>query len=307
MMDSANFLDTLSGQDLSEVLRKGARRLTAAGIHSARLDAEVLLGHVLAMTREQLTVATKSPLSAEQASRFETLLERRLRREPVAYITGRKEFWSLDFLVTPDVLIPRSETELVIEVALSLTATLAAQRPLRIIEIGTGSGAIAVSLARELTRARVWATDISLGALAVGRYNARLNGVAERVGFMAGDLFTALSARRQAFDLIVSNPPYIRRDEIATLEVEVNQWEPRAALDGGPDGLEFYRRMAGEAWQFLTPGGAMVMEIGAGTARAVLAIMNQSGRYRDLGVIEDYAGKDRVVVARNTAPRPPSN
>jgi release factor glutamine methyltransferase len=307
MMDSAIFLDTPTGQDLREVLREGARRLTAAGIESARLDAEVLLGHVLAMTREQLTVAAKLPLSAEQVSRFETLLERRLRREPVAYITGRKEVWSLDFLVTPNVLIPRSETELVIEVALSLTATLAAQRRLRVIDIGTGSGAIAVSLATELTGARVWATDISLRALAVGRSNARLNGVAERVGFMAGDLFAALSPRSQAFDLIVSNPPYIRRDEIATLEPEVNQWEPRAALDGGADGLEFYRRMAAQAWQFLTPEGAMVMEIGAGTDREVLAILNQSGRYRDLGVVQDYAGNDRVMVARNAASRPPSN
>src|SRR5574341_2352713 len=216
MMDSAMFLDTPTGQDLREVLSEGARRLTAAGVESARLDAEVLLGHALAMTREQLTVAAKSPLSAEPVSRFETLLERRAQREPVADVTGRKEFWSLDFVVTPDVLIPRSETEFVIDVALSLTAALAAQRPLRVIDIGTGSGAIAVSLARELTRARVWATDISLRALAIGRYNARLNGVAERVGFMAGDLFTALSASRQAFDLIVSNPPYIRRDEIAT-------------------------------------------------------------------------------------------
>jgi release factor glutamine methyltransferase len=280
--------------------------LTAAGIESAWLDAEVLLGHALAMTREQLTAATTVPLGADPMRRFETLIERRLGREPVAYITGRREFWSLDFLVTPEVLIPRSETELLIEIVLSLAAKLTVEPPLRLIDLGTGSGAVAVSLARELTAARVWATDISLRALALGQSNARLNGVADRVTFLAGDWFEPLGTKSEGFHFIVSNPPYVRRGEIKTLEPEVRLWEPRAALDGGVDGLEFYRRTAVHAGQFLVPGGAVVMEIGAAMGREASAIFSQNGCYRDLAVIQDYAGRDRVVVAKRAPRRPAS-
>ncbi|MBM2804131.1 MAG: protein-(glutamine-N5) methyltransferase, release factor-specific [Deltaproteobacteria bacterium] len=281
-----------------DLLSQGVRGLAAAGIDQARLDAEVLLGHVLAMTHEQLIVAADLPLSAEQVQRFAALWQRRLSREPVAYITGKQEFWSLDFHVTRDVLIPRPETERLIEVALTLAAELGSDKPLRVLEIGTGSGAIAVSLATELPSAEIIATDISTVALEVAQGNAMLHGAAGRITFLPGDLFAALGGDIAAFDLIVSNPPYIRRAQIATLEPEVSRWEPRGALDGGADGLDFYRRIAAQAWQFLTLNGALTLEIGADMGGEVSSVFNRAGFYREVAVFHDYAGCDRVIGAK---------
>jgi release factor glutamine methyltransferase len=281
-----------------DLLSQGVRGLAAAGIDSARLDAEVLLGHVLAMTHEQLIVAADLPLSAEQVQRFAALWQRRLSREPVAYITGKQEFWSLDFHVTRDVLIPRPETERLIEVALTLAAELGSGKPLRVLDIGTGSGAIAVSLATELPSAEIIATDVSTVALEVAQGNAMLNGAANRITFLPGDLFAALGGDIAAFDLIVSNPPYIRRAQIATLEPEVSRWEPRGALDGGADGLDFYRRIAAQAWQFLTLNGALTLEIGADMGGEVSSVFNRAGLYREVAVFQDYAGCDRVIGAK---------
>ncbi|HYA27254.1 MAG TPA: peptide chain release factor N(5)-glutamine methyltransferase [Acidobacteriota bacterium] len=288
---------------LRNMLRHGIETLVAGGIQSARIDAEVLLADAVAMTREQIVVGAELPISSEQLCRFDTLLQRRVQREPVAYITERQEFWSLEFRVTPEVLIPRPETERLIEIALSLAKDLPADKPQRFADIGTGSGIIAVSLARELVTARVLATDISTGALTIARENARLNGVADRITFLAGNMFAALATGAEEFDLIVSNPPYIRRDEIATLEPEINRWEPRRALDGGADGMDFYRCIAAQTWQFLSPHGAVMVEIGAAMGCQVLAIFNQAGFYRDVTVMPDYAGRERVVIARNAARR----
>lgn len=297
-MESTTFENSANDPRVHELLSQGVRCLAAAGIESARLDAEVLLGHVLAVTRAQLIVAADLWLQADQVQRFEALLQRRLSREPVAYITGRQEFWSLDFQVTRDVLIPRPETERLIEVALTLTGELRSDTPLRVLDIGTGSGVIAVSVATELPWAEIVATDVSTVALEVAQRNAARNEVAGRITFLAGDLFAAIAERIGRFDLLVSNPPYIRRAEIATLEPEVGRWEPRAALDGGVDGLDFYRRIAAAAWQFLTPNGALALEIGADMGGEVCAIFNQAGRYRDVAVFQDYAGRDRVVGAK---------
>jgi release factor glutamine methyltransferase len=244
------------------------------------------------------------PLGAEQAERFQSLLARRLQREPVAYIIGRQEFWSLDFQVTRDVLIPRPETERLIEVALLLGAQLRSDHPLRVLDIGTGSGAIAVSIAKESPSAKIFATDISPSALAIACRNGTLNGVVERITYLCGDLFAAIADQEEPFDLIVSNPPYIRRAEIATLKPEVRHWEPRTALDGGADGLDFYRRIAARAGQFLAPNGALALEVGADMGGEVCAIFNQAGRYREVAVFQDYASRDRVVgakVATNSA------
>ena len=293
--------ETTREPHVSEIVREGAQSLMVAGVESAWLDAEVLLGHALAMTREQLIVSRGVPLGGEPASQFNALLQRRLRREPLAYIIERKEFWSMEFVVTPDVLIPRPETELLIEIALGLVGQLHTGTPLRIVDVGTGSGAIAISLAKELPRARFWATDSSIPALALARRNAGLNGVADQITFLAGDLLAAFTVEGGGFDLIVSNPPYLRTGEIATLEPEVSQWEPRAALDGGADGMEFYRRIAAQAWQLLKPGSGLVTEVGAGMGREVLGIFSRAGCYRDAAVIQDYTGKDRVVMARNAA------
>jgi release factor glutamine methyltransferase len=298
-MEAAPSNDSPSRPRLREILRHGTQTLVACGIQVARLEAEVLLADAMAITREQLVLSAEQPVSSEQVRRFKVHLQRRLQREPVAYITGRQEFWSLEFRVTPEVLIPRPETERMIEVVLSLVSELPADKPQRLVDLGTGSGIIAVCLAKELPSAQIWAADISTAALAVARENARLNSVADRIGFLAGNLFAALSGRTEGFDVIVSNPPYIRRDEIATLEPEISQWEPRGALDGGADGLDFYRCIAAQAWQFLSPQGAVVVEIGALMSGAVSAIFNLAGFYRDVSVIQDYAGRDRVVIARN--------
>lgn len=297
-MESTTLESSVNNPRVRDVLSQGVRYLAAAAIDSAQLDAEVLLGHVLTTTRAQLIVAAELSLSAEQVQRFAALWQRRLSREPVAYITGKQEFWSLDFQVTRDVLIPRPETERLIEVALTLVAELGSNKPLRVLDIGTGSGAIAVSLATELPRAEMIATDVSMAALEVAQGNATLNGVADRITFLPGDLFAALGGDMAAFDLIVSNPPYIRRAEIATLKPEVSRWEPRGALDGGADGVDFYRRIAAQAWRFLTPSGALALEIGADMGGEVCALFNQAGRYRDVALFQDYAGRDRVVGAK---------
>jgi release factor glutamine methyltransferase len=287
---------------LRDLLSQGVGRLASAGIESARLDAEVLLADALAMTREQLLVAAHSALRAEQVQRFEALLLRRLRREPVAYITGRREFWSLDFQVTRDVLIPRPETERLIEVALLLGAEMASNKPARVLDIGTGSGAIAVSLAKEMLTALIYATDISPAALAVARRNALLHGVADRMTFFSSDMLAALGEKIVGFDLLVSNPPYIRRAEIDALEPEVRDWEPRGALDGGADGLKFYRPIAAQAWRLLKPGGAVVLEIDTAMGRQVAALFHQAESYREVAIMQDYAGRDRVVVAKAAPP-----
>ena len=296
-MESTALENLTNDSRVRELLSRAVSCLATAGIDSARLDAEVLLGDVLTMTREQLIVAAHLSLQAHQVQRFEALLQRRLEREPVAYIIGRQEFWSLDFQVSRDVLIPRPETERLIEVALLLAAQSRSDKPVRVLDIGTGSGAIAVSIAKELPSARIYATDISPTALAIARRNAKLNGVIERINFRGGDLYTAIADQEARFDLIVANPPYIRRAEIATLKPEVSQWEPRAALDGGADGLDFYRRIAAQAGQFLAPKGTIALEIGAGMGSEVLPILIQAGVFQDVKIVHDYAGWERVAVA----------
>jgi release factor glutamine methyltransferase len=248
------------------------------------------------MTRTELVVAANSRLGYVQWESYEAVLARRLRREPVAYITGRQEFWSLDFDVTPDVLIPRPETERLVEIALRLALELRVGEPLRILDLGTGSGAIAIALARELPGAEVWATDISPSALSVACRNAARHSVADRIHFFQSDLFADLSVEGP-FDLILANPPYIRRSEIANLEPEVSRWEPRGALDGGIDGLDYYRRIAADASDYLSPGGTVALEIGADMGSSVTALFSSAGAV-NAQIFQDYSGKDRVVVAR---------
>jgi len=284
---------------LRDALRLAAARLSAAGIDHPRLDAEVLLAHALNMSREQLVIGGDVTIPSAAARGFESLLLRRLAREPVAYITGTQEFWSLDFAVTPEVLIPRPDTERLVEIALLCAAKFAAVKPPQIVDLCTGSGAVAVSLARELPSAQIYATDISLAALAIARCNAKTHRVASRVQFFSGDLFDALVPRPETgFDLIVSNPPYVRQAEIVSLVPEVSRWEPRAALDGGIDGLDFYRRIAAAAPDYLAERGGLALEIGADMAREVSAICADTGRYRKIEVFQDYAGCDRVILAQ---------
>ena len=280
---------------VAQVLLTGARRLLAAGIESGRLDAELLLGHVLGMSREQLVIGASMPLSQQQWQEYESILLRCLAAEPTAYITGRQEFWSKDFHVTPDVLIPRPETECLVEVALKLAAKW--PEPLRILDLGTGSGAIAIAVAGELPKAEIFATDISHAALTLARQNAVKHGVAGQIHFLQGDLFGAIPKVGAKFHLILSNPPYIRRGEIAELAPTVSRWEPHGALDGGPDGLDYYRRLAAEAIDYLLPNGAIIVEIGADMGASVRALFANAATGIDATIDQDYSGQDRIVVA----------
>lgn len=285
-------------QTLRRALLAGVQRLQRAGIDSARLDAEVLLGDVLAMTREQLVSMPDVPLTGAQIEHYEETLRRRFEREPVAYITGRQEFWSQGFHVTPDVLIPRPETERLVEIALRIASGINHAAPMRILDIGTGCGAVVISLAKELASAELWATDVSKAAVAIARGNAVRNGVSEKIKFRCGDLFAPIDGEAGQFTLIVANPPYIRTGEIAGLAPEVSRWEPRVALNGGTDGADFYRRIAARASCYLALHGGVALEIGSDMGAAVARIFDDTGRYANARVFKDYAGRDRVFVAQ---------
>jgi release factor glutamine methyltransferase len=298
--DSQVVYSTSGPQAIRCVLVDATQRLKAAGIDSARLDAEVLMCHALQVEKSQLYVSLDEPLELSARRKFSDFLIRRLHREPIAYITGCQEFWSLDFLVTPDVLIPRPETERIVEISLECAGAFDGDLPLRILDIGTGSGALAVTLAKELPRAQVLATDVSPAALEIARHNAARHQVADRIQFRASNLFELI--REHEFHLIVANPPYVRRGELPALAPEVGQWEPRTALDGGLDGLDYYRRIVGQGLRHLLPGGALIMEIGAAMGREIRELLGAAGNYTPPVVYQDYALKDRVIVAHAASP-----
>jgi release factor glutamine methyltransferase len=237
-------------------------------------------------------------------------LERRAIGEPVAYIAGKREFWSLDFAVSPEVLIPRPETELLVESALSCLNRAPGQTGvadaagwhLHALDLGTGSGAIAVSLVKERGDLAVWATDVSGPALDIARLNARRHAVEPRIRFAQGDLFEPVADKKDFFDVIVSNPPYVPSAELAHLAPDVRDWEPRMALDGGAAGLDFYRRIIAEAPLYLSPEGSLLVEIGPDLAVRVRELLAASGQYEECAVHPDYSGRPRVVSARK-APR----
>jgi release factor glutamine methyltransferase len=309
---------------IHQLLSQATAVLTTNGIPNPRLDAEVLLAHALGLTRAGLYARLQDVILEADVRRFHQLLYRRQRREPLQYITGGQEFWSLEFKVTPDVLIPRPETELIVEVALQLLSQHSEvgewgsgvsrkeenqksngkgqkskinSSAIRILDVGTGSGCVAIALAKELPEAEMWATDVSSTSLAVAQENAQRHGVADRVHFLQGDLFFPLHSLDLTFDLIISNPPYIADDDIPTLQPEVSKWEPRGALDGGHDGLDFYRRLLGEGPQYLHSGGWLVMEIGHGQQSEVLRLARQQPTLTAACDL-DYEGRARIVRAQ---------
>jgi release factor glutamine methyltransferase len=284
------------------VLMDGTQFLRDAGIESARLDAEVLLGRALDKERADIYLGMESTLNDSDEKIFRESLTRRAKGEPVAYITGHKEFWSLDFVVTPDVLIPRPETELVVELALEGAIMAATKAPLKILDIGTGSGVIAIALAKELPAAEIWAVDVSAAALNIAEVNARRHGVAERIKFLDGDLFNPIAELGRRFDVIISNPPYVLSKEIANLGREVRDWEPKMALDGGPDGLDCYRHIIGGAHTYLAPEGRVLLEIGEDQGTAVAGLFVRAEGFEAATIFQDYAGKDRVIGASKIAP-----
>jgi release factor glutamine methyltransferase len=286
---------------LLQILTWAEAEFVALHLQSPRLDAEVLLAHSLGLDRAGLYARLHTVLSPPQIAAFQQLIHRRLQHEPVQYITGVQEFWSLEFTVTPAVLIPRPETELVIETALRLlsqVSSLKSQVSSPILDVGTGSGCIAIALATELPTAEIWATDISAEALAVAEANAQRHHVHQRIRFLQGSVFAPLANQSQGFDVIVSNPPYIARDGLRTLQPEVRDWEPRHALDGGNDGLDFYRQLLNEASEYLTPNGWLVLEIGHGQEVVLMPMIKGHPEFADHFCVSDYEGRGRVIAAR---------
>lgn len=283
-----------------QALAWGTTVLSRCGIETPRLDAEVLLAHVLACERIALCRDREKGLTAAALLRFQELVRRRGVHEPLAYLTASREFWSLPLTVCADVLIPRPETEFVVEAALRHAQATTDQDVCRILDVGTGSGNIAIAVAKELPRSEVVAIDRSARALEVARANARANGVASQIAFLQSDLLGGLNPRRAPYDLLLSNPPYVAAFEWSTLPETVRGHEPRIALDGGDDGLLFYRRLIAEGPPFLHNASAAIVEVGDRQAGDVCRLFQQSRQWTCVEVIKDYSGVERVVVARCT-------
>jgi release factor glutamine methyltransferase len=267
------------------------------GNKSARLDAELLLGEALGLDRIKLIVEAERPLADHELSRYRDLIRRRRASEPIAYILGRREFFALPMVVDRRVLIPRPDTEILVETALRGTN----ERHLygRMLDLCTGSGCVAIAFAKERPTWRVTAVDLSPEAAAVARENVQRAGVVHNVAVLEGDLFAAL-AEDARFELITANPPYIPSAEIAHLDADVRDFEPRMALDGGSDGLHVTRRLIGEAMRYLSPGGLLALEGGFDQAPAVAALLQASG-FSEIARSKDLAGVERVVSGRRSA------
>jgi release factor glutamine methyltransferase len=287
---------------LRAALASAISRLTAANVPSPRLNAELLLMFTLACDRAYLHAHPERKLSAEEQRRYDHALEERERGVPAQYITGHQEFWGMDFIVTPDVLIPRPETEHVIETVLrgvGRAPLLAAL--LRIADVGTGSGCIALALARELPSAEIHATDISSAALEIARANASRLQLEARVQFHQADLLQGFESG--GFDLVVSNPPYVGASEEDQVQLEVRKYEPRNAVFAGPTGLEVIARIIPQARESLKPGGWLVMEISGTIAERVRGLLAD---WDEVEIANDLQGIPRVAAARNTWDRMPS-
>jgi len=281
---------------VGEALREGIRRLEVAGVPSAPLAAELLLLHVLGRDRTWIYAHPEEAPTPDQLSAFFSLVASRIAGTPTQYLTGKQEFWGLQFEVTPDVLIPRPETEHVIEVVLTRLSGPRRNMPLRVADIGTGSGCIAVALAKELPAAEICAADISAAALVVARRNAGRHGVADRIKFVESNLLDAVIAPAQ-FDVIVSNPPYIARAEAHTLPMDVRAHEPEVALFAGQDGLALYPSLVKQAGERLVPGGLLVLELGFGQFEAVSTLLDAAHGWTRVSAMQDLAGIVRVISA----------
>ena len=278
---------------VAEALSRAARRLDEAGVSSAPHDAEALLRHVLGWDRARVVVEGGAPLDPESETSFFALVDERAARRPLQHLTGRTWFWRQELLVSPDVLVPRPETEVLVEAALE--ALRGVERPL-VADVGTGSGCIALAIASERPDAEVHATDLSPAALGVARDNARRLQLDHRVRFHEGDLLAPLVASFGRFALVASNPPYVGIEEAPALPPEVRDHEPPLALFPPGDRLSVYRRLAPQAASALRPGGVLVVEVGAGMAAEVAAVAQAAG-LRLARTIPDLAGIPRTVVA----------
>lgn len=286
-----------AGHTVREILLDAQRRLAAAGVDAPRLNAEILLAHVLRKSRAEVVILRDERLPTDAHAAFDQALVRRLRREPLQHITGRTEFWSLEILCDRSALVPRPETELLVEAALECLKGVAS--PV-IADIGVGTGCVSVAIATERPDAHIHCTDIDPHTLSLAERNLKLHNLGGRVSLMEGDLVEPLFRIGLAgtLDGIVSNPPYIPTADLADLQPEVRDYDPRGALDGGASGLEVIRRLAKETPGLVKTGGFLALEIGAGQAQDVRKIIDAGGAWRCAQTILDGAGHERVIVAR---------
>ncbi|NQU42517.1 peptide chain release factor N(5)-glutamine methyltransferase [bacterium] len=283
---------------IKDAIARSAQWLGERGIESPRLDAEVLLGHIVGMSRLDLYLAWDRPLSEDEKVRYRQDLKRRADHEPVAYIIGHREFYSIDFEVNRHVLIPRPETELLVDTVLEAIETLQESRPekmLRLADVGTGSGSIAVALAHTLPEIEIVATDTSRAALDTACRNAERNEVADCIDFRLASILEGVEG---PLEIVASNPPYIPESDRDTLPPDVVKHEPTGALFSGPDGLEAIRELIPQAAERLVSGGFLIFEIGQGQGDAVRDLIRGDGCYEEPEVRPDYQGIERVVVAR---------
>jgi len=284
-------IETIAG-----AVDRGRARLTAVGIEAAGLEACVLFEHAAGLDRAALLARGREPADPGAVQRYEGLLDERSRRIPLSYITGEREFWSLRLRVDRRVLVPRPETETLVEAALDRISSGA-----RVADVGTGSGAVIIALALELGTGEFFGTDRSASAIEVARANAAEHGLAKSIKFFLGDLLAPLRGLPGLLDAVVSNPPYIPTAELGDLQPEVRDFEPRGALDGGCDGLVVIERIITGAPSLLRCGGWLLLEIGAGQADPVRALLQRTGRFDDISTRRDLAGIERVVAARKAA------
>lgn len=293
-MSSSETLKVAMTTSITNGILQGAQALRKAGVPEARREASSLLGFVLSRDRTFLISHAENLIDDQDLNDFQNLIRRRADGEPLQYLTSSQDFYGLDFKVTPDVLIPRPETELLVETALRLISD--PQSAVFLCDIGTGSGCIAISLLHERPGARAIALDVSPSAIRVAEENANRHSVNDRITFVLSDCFQSLPPGTQAFDLIVSNPPYVSAEALDGLQREVRDHEPRIALTPGGDGLSIIRRLIAEASEFLKPDGFMLLEIGFDQAAAIEALIRQSTTWKLLGIEPDLQGIPRVVV-----------
>lgn len=280
---------------IAETLNRAKVRLREASVPNDVLDAQTLLAHALGCDRTYLIINYREELAAEPAAKFGDLIERRAAGEPLQYITGHQEFFGLDFKVTPDVLIPRPETEIIVEETIRLVHDLEIESPV-IIDVGTGSGCIAVALARELSQSSVIAIDVSIAALLVAKQNAKRHDLSDRISFLAADLLSAL-AQTQIADFLVSNPPYVAQAEMTGLQREVRDWEPALALTDFDDGLSFYRRLLNDAVSRVKSGGYLLCEMGFSQSAEVMTMIDRQ-YWIEQRLLDDMQGIPRTLLLR---------
>ena len=281
---------------MKDFLEWSIGRLSQAGFASPRMETEELFSGALKVGREEIFLRPERVLTEPEKNTLRSFVERRVLREPVAYILRTKEFWSLDFTITPEVLIPRPETEILVGTLLSLNTKKPDELSFRLLDIGTGSGVIAVVAAKEIPNCQVTATDYFQSVLTVAKLNSERHGVSDKIHFVKSNIFSHLP--KVLYDCIVSNPPYVKTSNLNDLVSDVIDFEPRGALDGENDGLGFYKRIIPKALNYLKNGGFIILEIGETQANAVTGLFRSTGHYEKINVVQDYSGYDRVVFAR---------